>query len=43
MCAALALLATRDVLSTNRDSAQVSAVIDTARELTREMGGKPLD
>lgn len=43
MCAALALLATRDVLSTNRDSAQVSALIDTARELTREMGGKPLD
>jgi len=41
LCAALAVLATRDALSTHADAAEVNAVINTAHDLTKEMGGTP--
>jgi hypothetical protein len=39
LCAALALLATRDVLSTEAGSVELRTLRATAAELTEEVGG----
>jgi len=39
LSAALAVLSTRDVLSTHADAVEVNALVSTAHDITKEMGG----